>query len=265
MIVPSGVWASTFQIESNIIMNALRFAFVGATLALCLSACGPGMQASSSVPDGAHTTSSSSASTASHSGKRSPRFNKNADPCANDPTCGTGGCDASQSSCTTPIQVGYNDPGSDGKANLDPACAFDATGPGCQVARRLPKEGDDCWGSPGPKIGDNMPVNSSSPSTTVTNIAAMTFTQSGGGTNAWAWIYTEKGGDVYIAANANYRDSFEGFMGGIPAVSGVLSAIQNAQGGLVPLSSSQGQTIMSQWALQPGHTSGSCFTKPFLA
>lgn len=154
--------------------------------------------------------------------------------------------------------------GTTGTPTID--CAADPTQPQCDlIARRDPHAGDDCWQSPGPKLGDNMPVNSSDSKTEVVDIAALTFKQSGGGTTAYGWIYTERGGDVYVAENAQYRSSFEGFVSAIPALSGVAAALQNAHGGLVPISSSQGQTIMSNWNSQPAHTAGSCFKKPLLA
>ncbi|MBV8071290.1 MAG: hypothetical protein JO270_15380 [Acidobacteriaceae bacterium] len=142
------------------------------------------------------------------------------------------------------------------------SCADDPTQAKCQVARREPHAGDDCWGSPGPKLGDNMPVSSKDPNTDVVDIAALTFSQSGGGTTSYGWIYTERGGNVYVAENASYRSSFEGFISGIPAVSGLAAALANAHGGLVPISSAAGQAIMQNWGNQPNHDAGSCFTKP---
>jgi hypothetical protein len=161
-----------------------------------------------------------------------------------------------------PISPGSGGPGGTlhGGGNCDP------TDPSCPivVARRKPTQGATCWNSPGPTLGDNQPVGNSDTNTEVVDIYAMTFTQSGGGTSAWAWLYIEKGGSVYIAENGSYKSSFEGFLGGIPGFSGIVSAIQNSHGGLVPLNSSQGQTALNNWNSQPGHTSGSCFTNPLV-
>jgi hypothetical protein len=131
-----------------------------------------------------------------------------------------------------------------------------------QVARRNPQQGATCWNSPGPTLGDNQPITSSGSSTEVVDIQALNFTQSGGGTSTYGWIYIESGGDVYIAENSSYKSSFEGFLGGVPGLSAVVAAIQNAHGGLVPINSAQGQNILSSWNAQPNHSGASCFTKP---
>ncbi|HEV2737254.1 MAG TPA: hypothetical protein VGU66_01630 [Candidatus Elarobacter sp.] len=110
-------------------------------------------------------------------------------------------------------------------------------------------------------LGDSWPIESTDPKNVVTNIYAFSFTQSGGGTNIWAWMYTEFGGAAYLQENASYRSSFEGFIGGIPALSGVMSAIANSHGGVVSLSSAQGQAVLDNWRRQPNSKAGSCFTK----
>jgi hypothetical protein len=133
-------------------------------------------------------------------------------------------------------------------------------GGGSQVAKRNPEPGQQCWGSIGPTLGDNIPVSSSDSSTEVTDILAMTFSQSGGGIQIYGWLYKTKGGQTYIAENASYRSSFEGFLSGIPGLSSIVSGLQNAHGGLFPISSSQGQSIVSSWNAQPNHDAGSCFT-----
>jgi histidinol phosphatase-like PHP family hydrolase len=96
----------------------------------------------------------------------------------------------------------------------------------------------------------------------VVNIFGLVFTQSGGGTSTWAWLYTEQGGDVYIQENASYRSAFEGFLSGIPALSGVAAAVANGHGGVVPINSSDGQAILNNWRAQAGKKAGSCFKAP---
>ncbi len=111
-------------------------------------------------------------------------------------------------------------------------------------------------------LGDSWPIDSVDPKNMVTNIYGLVFTQSGGGTSVWAWLYTEQGGDSYLQENAAYRSSFEGFISGIPALAGVGAAIANAHGGIVPVSSSDGQSILNSWRKQAGSKAGSCFKAP---
>ena len=108
-------------------------------------------------------------------------------------------------------------------------------------------------------LGDNWPIDSTDANHMVVNIYGLVFTQSGGGTSTWAWLYTEQGGSNYIQENASYRSAFEGFVSGIPALSGLASALANGHGGVVPISSSDGQAILNNWRSQPGKKAGSCF------
>lgn len=216
-------------------------------VAWSLSACSGGGTAAS-VPQAAPATQNAD----SHG--KSKSFVNQAPP-ADPPGSGTASpspCDASSPSCGD---------GGAGPYNFGCFDSPDLCLPVVQIAVRTPVSGANCLGS-SLTLGDNWPINTTDTNHMVVNILALVFTQSGGGTSTWAWLYTEQGGTVYIQENASYRSAFEGFVSGIPALAGVGAALANGHGGVVPISSSDGQAVLNDWRAQSGQKAGSCFKAP---